>query len=126
MEQHLALKDHWTDSSTVRDKFELPCLILSSINFIILSSVLACLAYKKHLFQFKTRETVTLLSFFASSLLRFISWLYVYMTDEENRNHEEFYLQLLDDLASLIAWAVLMYFVFSMHELKIILDSDSS
>jgi len=32
----------------------------------------------------------------------------------------------LDDIASLISWAVLMNFVFSMHELKIVLESETS
>ena len=31
-----------------------------------------------------------------------------------------------DDLASLISWAVLMNFIFSMHELKIVLESETS
>ena len=70
---------------------------------------------------------MTLLCFFSSSLLRFLSWLFVYLTDvSARRSNEEFYLQVLDDLASLIAWAVLMNFVFSMHVLRVVLESESS
>lgn len=86
------------------------------------------LACTKHLSRFKPWESLSLLCFFSSSLLRFLSWLYVNLTDDSARGrlNEEFYLQLLDDLASLIAWAVLMNFVFSMHELKVVLESESS
>ena len=97
------------------------------MDFLIQLTLLLALARTKHLFHFKTWESVSLLCFFSSSLLRFLSWLFVYLTDvSARRSNEEFYLQVLDDLASLIAWAVLMNFVFSMHELKIVLESESS
>ena len=98
------------------------------MNFLIHLTLLLALARTKHLFHFKTWESVTLLCFFTSSLLRFLSWLFVYLTDVSARrtSNEEFYLQVLDDLASLIAWAVLMNFVFSMHVLRVVLESESS
>jgi hypothetical protein len=97
------------------------------LDFLIQLTLLLALASTKHLFHFKTWESVTLLCFFSSSLLRFLSWLFVYLTDvSARRSNEEFYLQVLDDLASLIAWAVLMNFVFSMHVLRVVLESESS
>jgi hypothetical protein len=97
------------------------------LDFLIQIALLLALARTKHLSHFKTWESVSLLCFFSSSLLRFLSWLFVYLTDDSaRRSNEEFYLQVLDDLAILIAWAVLINFVFSMHELKIVLESESS
>jgi hypothetical protein len=96
------------------------------LNLLIQTTLLLALARTKHLFHFKTWESLSLLCFFSSSLIRFLSWLFVYLTYDSERSNEEFYLQVLDDLASLIAWAVLINFVFSMHELKIVLESESS
>ena len=91
-------------------------------------TLLLALLRTKHLSRFKPWESLSLLCFFSSSLLRFLSWLYVNLTEDTARGslNEEFYLQLLDDMASLIAWAVLMNFVVSMQELKVVLESESS
>jgi hypothetical protein len=55
------------------------------LDFLIQTALLLALARTKHLFHFKTWESVSLLCFFSSSLLRFLSWLFVYLTDDSAR-----------------------------------------
>ena len=115
----------------MKNIFEVPCLVLSSINFFILGLTILYLVMKNHLLKFKLWEQVTLYCFFLSQTLRFLSWLYVYIsertfTDLNNTAKEIFILTFLDDTATLLGWAVLMYFVFSIQELRVVLESQTS
>ena len=94
----------------------------------ILASVLLYMTFKGHIFKFKRWENVTLASFFTCAVLRFLSWVFVsdILFEKKATKTDELLLRIFDDIASLIIWGVLMNFVFSMHQLKIVLESESS
>ena len=121
-----------TNEDYAKNMFEIPCLVLSSFNFFILGLTLLYLIMKNHLLNFKPWEQLTLYCFFLSQTLRLLSWLYVYLSEHSgsdttnNTPQELLILSLLDDLATLLAWGVLMYFVFSILELRVVLESQTS